>query len=126
MPREGLGGQARAYIVDDTNGTRSGPIRDARRKDDLAKDLKYLQKNAQGTFNSSGIARPGDAHWTVLPADSIFPDPNHHEHEIPSEPHHHEPTHVDPGMSHPPEPWSPPEPEPEICPVDPKPWNPND
>ena len=65
----------RAYIVDDTNGTRSGPIRcltSQKIMDQLKADKEKLEQHSQGTFTASGFAKPGEKYWTDLPADSIF------------------------------------------------------
>ena len=65
----------RAYIIDDTNGTRSGPIRCLTSQaimNKLKADKKKLEDHAQGEFSKSGFAKPGETSWTDLPADSIF------------------------------------------------------
>lgn len=65
----------RAYIIDDTNGTRNGPIRCLTSQEVmniLKADKKKLEDHAQGEFSKSGFAKPGATGWTDLPADSIF------------------------------------------------------
>ena len=64
--------RARAYLIDGVNGTRSGPIRGISESTKLEKDRKFLIEHAQSNDRSSGIAKPGDKHWTDLPSDSIF------------------------------------------------------
>lgn len=64
--------KARAYLVDGNNGTRSGPIRDAKDVKQLEQDRKTLLEHARSDFRSSGIAKEKDTYWTNLPQDSIF------------------------------------------------------
>jgi len=67
--------EIRAYIIDDNSGTRSGPIRCLTSQavmNLLKADKAKLEYHSQGTFQSSGFTKPGEKHWTTLPADSIF------------------------------------------------------
>lgn len=63
---------ARAYVIDGTNGTRSGPVRDSSDKETLERDRQHLLGHAQPNERSSGTADPGHTHWTDLPMDRVF------------------------------------------------------
>lgn len=65
----------RAYIIDGSNGTRSGPIRcltSNKIMKRLNEDLRMLQLHAQDNINTSGLTKPNQKYWTDLPADNIF------------------------------------------------------